>query len=208
MTHEELAIGTYRWSISKLIPKMTQAALHAKRDVIFKDPPPGYSEKKFLYTISRAQYEKEWGKNYHHPGIGTRILSFLLRLVPKRGPFSALAFQVPTPQAETLYFKSVDDTVDSFREMLKKQAQGTLRLPNMNLDIADSPRPLRYNLADQTYERWLHDLVGKHLQQVTPDMRQDVTAYYSGPASSRLKDWAQISADLEKLRAAEVAQKQ
>ncbi len=208
MTHEEMAIGTYRWSVSKLIPKMTQAALRTKRDVIFKDPPPGYSEKKFLYTISRAQYEKEWGKNYHHPGIGTRILSFLLRLVPKRGPFSALAFQVPTPQAETLYFKSVDDTVDSFREMLKRQSQGTLRLPNMNLDTADNPRPLRYNLADQTYERWLHDLVEKHLQQVTPEMRQNVVAYFSGAASQRLKDWPRISADLEKIQAAELARRQ
>ncbi len=208
MKHEELAIGTYRWSISRLIPKMTQAALRTKRDVIFKDPPPGYSEKKFLYTISRAQYEKEWGKDYHHPGIGTRILSFLLKLLPKRGPFSALAFQVPTPAAETLYFKSVDDTVDSFREMLKKQSQGTLRLPNMNLDTADASRPLRYHLADQTYERWLHELVEKHLPQVTAEMRQNVLAYYSGSASSRLQDWPQISTDLEKLKAAELARRQ
>ena len=200
MAHEDLAIGTYRWSISKLIPKMTKAALRAKREEIFKDPPPNYSEKKFLYTISRAQYEKEWGNVYHHPGFGTRVLAFFLRFVPKRGPFSALAFQAPTPKTETMYFASVNKTVDRYRAMLKEQAEGTLRLPNLNFDTADAPKPLEYPLADTTYERWLHDLAGGHLQEVTPPMRESLLAYFSGPASSKLKDWPQIQGDLEKLK--------
>ncbi len=208
ITHEELSIGTYRWSISKLIPKMTQAALRTKRDVVFKDPPSDFTEKKFLYRISRAEYEKEWGKNYRHPGIGTRILAFLLKIVPKRGPFSALGFQVPTPQAEDLYFRSVNDTVDSYREMLKKQAQGMLHLANMNLDIADAPKPLRYALADRTYARWLHDLAEKDLQQITPAMLQNLVAYFSDPSSRRLTDWAQISSDLERVKSAGVARRQ
>ena len=208
MPHEELSIGTYRWSISKLIPKMTQAALRTKRDVVFKDPPPDFSEKKFLYRISRAEYEKEWGKEYRHPGLGTRILAFLLKIVPKRGPFSALGFQVPSPKAEDLYFKSVNDTVDSYREMLKRQARGTLRLANMNLDIAGAPKPLRYPLADRTYARWVHDLAEHHLQQITPAMQQELAAYFSGPEARQLPDWAQISADLERVGSAAIGRRE
>ncbi len=203
MTHEDLAIGTYRWSISTLIPKMTTAALKAKGDEIFKDAPPTYTKQKFLYTISRAQYEKEWGTKYHHPGIGTKILAFFLRILPKRGPLSALAFQVPPPKAETMYFASVNQTVDRYRALLKEQAAGTLRLANLNFDTGDAPHPLEYKLADKTYERWLHDLVSdEHKQDVTPQMRQNVLVYFSGSKAHELKDWAQVQKDLEKLHVA------
>ncbi len=199
IAHEDLAIGTYRWAISKLIPKMTTAALHAKRKEIFKDPPPNYSEKKFLYTISRAEYEKEWGTSYQHPGFGTRVLSFLLRLLPKRGPLSALAFQVPTPQAESMYFESVNRTVDRFRELLKEQATGTVHLRNLNFDTSDTPHASQYALADRTYERWLHAMVHDHPEAVTPSIRRELVAYFSGSVSQRLKEWPQVQEDLEKL---------
>jgi zinc dependent phospholipase C len=204
MAHEELAIGTYRWAISSMIPKMTKAALHAKREEIFKDPPPNFSEKKFLYTISRAQYEKEWGKNYQRPGIGTRILGFFLRFVPKRGPFSALAFQVPTPQTETMYFTSINKTVDAYRALLGEQSAGALQLQNVDFDTAEFPHPLEYSLADKTYERWLHDLVENHMQDVTPEMRKNLDVYFADPKSATLQDWPQVQTDLEKLKAARV----
>lgn len=200
MKREELAIGTYRWSISKLIPKMTQAALHAKGDEIFKDSPPSYSKKEFLYRISRAQYEKEWGTKYHHPGIGTKILAFFLRILPKRGPLSALAFQVPTAQAETLYFASVNQTVERYRALLKQQASGTLQLANLNFDTGDAPHPLEYELADKTYERWLHDLASdEQRQNVSPEIQKNVAAYFAGPKAAQVKDWDEVQEDLAKL---------
>lgn len=208
MPHEELAIGTYRWSVSSLIPKMTAAALRTHHEAIFKDAPPGYSKERFLYTISRAQYEKEWGHVYRHPGIGTRILAFLLRILPKRGPFSALGFQVPNAKEETLYFQSVNETVDNYRRLLREQAAGTLRLSNLNLDTADPPRVLAYALADKTYQHWLHDVTEKHLPEVTPAIRSNLVAYFSGADPQQLKDWGQISADLQRLRSAEVARQQ
>lgn len=45
------------------------------------------------------------------PGVGTRILSTLLRYMPKIGPFKGLAFKNPTPQTEDLYIKSIDTTI-------------------------------------------------------------------------------------------------
>src|SRR5215467_10837793 len=59
----DLAIGTYRRSVSEIIPEMTRVALLSKRADLVRDT-PDFSEKKFLYRISRTEYEREWGRNY------------------------------------------------------------------------------------------------------------------------------------------------
>src|ERR1700738_3852563 len=119
LTHEDLAIGSYRYSISHLIPKMTQVALQThKKDMIRETP--NFAKRKFLYRLSRSGYEKEWGKDYVKPGVGTRILSPLLRYMPKVGPFKGLAFKNPTRQTEDLYIKSINATVDQYRHLLEE----------------------------------------------------------------------------------------
>jgi Zinc dependent phospholipase C len=71
----DLAIGTYRKTVSGLIPKMTKVAWTLKKDDIAKSQ-PGITREKFLYNLSRAEYEKSWGKEYTHPGLGSRVLAF------------------------------------------------------------------------------------------------------------------------------------
>ena len=56
----DLAIGSYRRSVSTLIPEMTRVALLSRHDVIVKDT-PNFNKKKFLYYLSRGNYEHEWG---------------------------------------------------------------------------------------------------------------------------------------------------
>ena len=92
LAHEDLAIGSYRFSVSRLIPEMTQVALQThSRDMMRERP--DFAKKEFLYRLSRSDYEKEWGKDYTKPGIGTRILSTLLRYMPRIGPFKGLGLQ-------------------------------------------------------------------------------------------------------------------
>ena len=95
-TDYDLALSTYRYGVSEVIPKMTQVAWQTKKDEIQKDI-PGITKKKFLYHISRASYEKQWRGHYEKPGFGTKFLAFLFRLIPKVGPFSVFTFKIPTP---------------------------------------------------------------------------------------------------------------
>jgi hypothetical protein len=82
LTHEDLAIGSYRYSISRLIPQMTQVALQMHKKELMHET-RNFSRGKFLYRLSRSDYEREWGKTYVKPGLGTRILSTFLRMMPK-----------------------------------------------------------------------------------------------------------------------------
>jgi hypothetical protein len=84
-----LAIGSYRYFVSSIIPGMTRVAWSLKQDQLRKEI-PGITRKKFLYNTSRMSYEKEWGTEYHKPGIGAKILAFVFRVIPRFGPFSPL----------------------------------------------------------------------------------------------------------------------
>ena len=89
LTHEDLAVGSYRFAVSRMIPEMTRVALQTHKKDLMRET-PDFAKKKFLYRLSRSDYEKQWGKDYVKPGVGTRILSTALRYMPKIGPFKGL----------------------------------------------------------------------------------------------------------------------
>ena len=185
----DLAIGTFRRAASQVIPRMTRVAMIAHRTEIVKDV-PNFSERKFLFNLSRSEYEKDWGKDYRQPGFGARLLSFILRIIPKIGPAQALAFKIPTADTEDLYIRSVNRTVDKYREVLGDLQTGKLQLSNMDFDTANLPRAGEYVLSDQAYARLLEDLSKHGLNNVSPDLRRNILGYYSHgpPPQSTRKD--------------------
>src|SRR4029077_2813299 len=106
----DLALGTYRFSVSKMIPTATKTAWSMKRKEIVVNQ-PAMSRKQFLYNIKRASFEKEWGATYERPGFSAQLLAFFLRLMPSFGPLKGLGFKVPTPQTERMFEDSFDAAV-------------------------------------------------------------------------------------------------
>ena len=103
------------------------------------------------------------------PGFGTRILSTLLRYMPKIGPFKGLAFNNPTPQTEDLYFKSINTTVDQYRAFLEEVRTDSLVLPNRDLDSGNVTKAAEYSLTDDTYAKLLGQLSDRKFDTTTPD---------------------------------------
>src|ERR1700693_987553 len=68
LTHEDLAVGSYRFAVSRMIPQMTQIALRTHKKDMMKET-PDFAKKKFLYRLSRSDYEKQWGKDYTKPDV-------------------------------------------------------------------------------------------------------------------------------------------
>ena len=205
IAHEDLAIGTYRWSVSSVIPKMTQVAKLVKQD---PNAPEKWdtSKKLFLYHLRRADYEKEWGTTYKRPGVGTRILAFFLRIVPKVGSFRALAFRSPTPQTMDLYFKSIDNTIARYRSELHDVGEGKLELANLNFDTGKPTGPAQYSLTDDTYAKVLDQLAKEKFATVTPEMRAEIMEFYTNldlPIETKKhKDkWKKLLTELQELKA-------
>ena len=87
LVHEDLAIGSYRFAVSRMIPEMTQIALRTHEKDMMKET-PDFAKKKFLYRLSRSDYEKEWGKDYTKPDFrrasGLRSCDSCQRLAPSK----------------------------------------------------------------------------------------------------------------------------
>ena len=173
LTHEDLAVGSYRFAISRLIPEMTQVALQTHKKDLMREK-PNFAKKEFLYRLSRTGYEKEWGKDYKKPGVGTRILSTLLRFMPKVGPFKGLAFKSPTPQTEDLYIKSINTTVDQYRAFLEEVRTDSLVLPNRDLDSGNETKAAEYSLTDDTYAQLLTQLSDRQFDHTSPELRANI----------------------------------
>src|SRR5713226_7695801 len=166
-----------------MIPQMTQIALRTHKKDMMKET-PDFAKKKFLYRLSRSEYEKEWGKDYTKPDFGTRVWSVLLRYMPKIGPFKGLAFNNPTPQAEDLYFKSINKTVDQYRSFLEEVRNDKLVLPNCDLDSGEPTKAAEYSLTDEAYARLLAQLSERKFDLTSLELRANILQFYSDPSAA------------------------
>ena len=208
LTHEDLAVGSYRFAVSRMIPEMTQVALQTHKKEMMRET-PNFARRKFLYRLSRSDYEKQWGKDYVKPGVRTRILSTLLRYMPKVGPFKGLAFNNPTPQTEDLYFKSINSTIEQYRAFLEQVRNNNLVLANCDLDTGQPTKAAEYSLTDDAYAKLLVQLSEKKFDLTSPELRANILQFYSDPSATieTKKDparWHSVQTSLDLLESAEL----
>jgi hypothetical protein len=204
LTKEDLSFGTFRRAISQVIPEMTRVALVARKKEIVQET-PNFHARQFRYYLSRTSYQREWGKGYRRPGFGTRVLAFFLRFVPKVGPFKALDFKIPSQKTEDLYIASVDLTVQDYKRRLLEAGDGSLQLTNTDFDTGRDTRAGEYALTDNAYARLLDQLSKHNFDQIAPELRGNILAFYSDPAApnatkKKPKTWMKTQNELSKLR--------
>ena len=183
---EDLAIGSYRHAISQTIPEITRIAWRDKREEIEKLN-PGAAEAKFVFNLSRQEYEKAYGVDYQKPSLLARVLTLLYKLLPKVGPLRPLQFKAPTKEAEALFLESFKGTRERFRDALDALGRGRLELPNTDFDTGKPSAHGEYTLADQTYAELLDRLTGHRLATVPDPLRANINAFYAA-APNRFSD--------------------
>jgi hypothetical protein len=206
LSNEDKVLGSYRYDVSRLLPKATRVAWSLKKDEIEKDQ-PGITKRKFLYNLSRASYQKNWGRQYKKPSFGEEFLAFLFRILPKIGPLKVLQLKTPTPAAEQLFEASFNASLDRYRQLLNQVAGGEPKLPNDNFDTGGVTAPGIYKLADETQAKLLDDLAKLKFNGASPEIRAELLEYFGHPEAPyamkrKPKDWAKVQAELEELKSA------
>jgi hypothetical protein len=204
LSDEDRALNSYRRDVSTLLPKATRIAWSLKSSEIMKDD-PGITKRKFLYNLSRASYEKEWGHDYQQPSFGDKLLAFMWRLVPKIGPLKVLQFRTPTPETEKMFEASFNATLDRYKALLAQQATGQLELANDNFDTGETSGPGKYKLNDEAHAKLLDALAKANFATAPPDLRAELLDFYSQPdapyaTKAKPKEWAQVQAQLQLLK--------
>jgi len=202
---EDKAFGSYRRGVSSQIPKATRIAWALKKDEIQADVPT-MTKQKFLYNLSRASYERSWGKNYQKPTFGEHVLAFLWKLLPKFGPLKVLQFKTPTPQTEHMFEQSFNKTLDRYRALLVDEGRGTLKLANPNFDVGVTTGPGVYFKADEAYARLLGDLAKNNYASTSRELRDELLSFYANPDADyatrkHRKKWAKVQAEIAELKA-------
>ncbi len=206
LSDEDKVIGSYRHDVSQLLPKATRVAWSLKKNEIMKDQ-PGITKKKFLYNLSRASYQKNWGQQYQSPTCGERFLAFLVRIVPKFGPLKVLQLRTPTPQTERMFEASFNATLDRYRQLLNQGSSRQLTLPNDNFDTGEITGPGQYRLNDETHAKLLDALAQQNFGGASPELRAELLTFYGSPdapyATKRnRKAWAKVQIQVEQLKKA------
>jgi hypothetical protein len=199
----DLSIGTYRRTVSGIIPKMTQVAWDIKKDEIQKDV-PGITRNKFLYNLSKAQYNKAWGDKYEEPGFGSRFLALIIRILPKIGPLGALKFRTPTPQTEKLFEEGFNATVEQYRTLLAAERSRGANPPDLNLDLGKPTTAGMYKASDEAYAELVHRLAEHQFSGIPRPLKEQIVAFYqdgSAPTSAKSrKEWAKLQVELQALK--------
>lgn len=207
-TDLDLAIGTYRYTAGSLIPQMTKVAWETKEDEIEKLV-PGITREQFLYSFSRPGHDQEWGQKYDKPVFLSKAMAFFLQVVPKVGPFEALAFKTATPETEQMFQASFIATLSHYRTLLRQVPSRRLNLPNNNFDLGRPTRAGEYDPADDAYAKLLTKLASRNFRQVTPELRQNLLAFYgdlNAPIATKndKRDWQKTVLAIEQLKAADL----
>ena len=206
LSDEDKVLASYRHDVSQLLPKATRIAWSLKKDEILKDQ-PSMTKRKFLYNLSRASYQKNWGKNFKPPTFWERFLGFLTRILPKIGPLRVLQLKTPTPAAEKLFQASFNTTLDRYRHLLTQAGAGQLDLPNENFDTGAITGPGIYRLNDETHAQLLDALAKESFSGASLEVRAELLEFYGHPdapyaTKRKPKDWARVQAEVEQLKKA------
>ncbi len=172
-------IGSFRYDVHTLIPTAVKVAWTLKQKEIQQDI-PGMTREKYMYNLSRAAYEKEWGQGYDSPGRGAKALAFLIRLLPKVGRLRVLSLRTPTPETEQMFEASFNAALQDYRNLLRSVSEGKLNLPDINLDTGGITPPGNYFMSDGAYARLLSRLVSTQADQISPELRADILTYFEG----------------------------
>jgi hypothetical protein len=202
---EEKTLGSYRRDVSKLIPKATRIAWTLKKDEIEKDQ-PSITKRKFLYNLSRASYEKKWGKDYQKPTLFERFIAFLYRILPKFGPLKVLQLRTPTPETEHKFENSFNAALDRYKAALRDARSGKLpEVPNDNFDTGKPDPPGVYFMNDDVHAELVEALAKTNFVGMSPELRAELSQFYADPnapyaTKRKPKEWAKLQVALQQLK--------
>ena len=144
------------------------------------------------------------GNAISKPGIGTRLLTWVIRVIPKVGPFAALTYRTPTPEVEKMFMASFNASVDNYRTLLASVGARGPQLVNENLDTGEPTRLGQYKGADEAYAKLLEKLTDHQFAGVKKDLRENILAFYTeiaapAPSKSNKKEQANYAKLVDRL---------
>jgi hypothetical protein len=100
-------------------------------------------------------------------------------------------------------------TLANYRRLFDEVKAGNLQLNDRDFDTGEVTRAGEYKLTDDTYAALLDGLARRHFDNVSPDLRGNILAFYSNlnaPISTKKhhKEWERTLSQLQQLKDVQV----
>ncbi len=167
----------FRVSVKALIPQFVKIGWYQNRNKLAEKANQAYKAKE-LAGLQSNEFEKHFA-SHEEPGTSAMIMAMVFEVVPKVGPLSSLNFRLPTPEAESLFFKSFDHSVRTYEKgLVQLRSQPYLRLEAYNLDTGSPAQLQEYGLADDTHRRLLNQIARDDFSRTSAVLQQYLLQYY------------------------------
>lgn len=188
----DLSIKAYRFSVMQLIPTASRAAWHAERKNI-RTLDHRARRRDYVYRVNQHAYRREFGTaDFDKPGFGAKVLSKVIRVLPKIGPLRPFAFKLPTPEGQQFFKASFQAVMEDYCKVLTRTKAlpvgETPALPNFDFDTGHATKLGEYPLADETYGELLRKLHAKKFEGITPELRQSILTFFSNTPPQKPAD--------------------
>jgi Zinc dependent phospholipase C len=205
--NESHAIASYDWAVRQFLPRISYAEVLLHRGSFPPDEDlPGFHL--FEQRLKDASAGNGWEPfRKHRTGIRTRLVAFVIRIVPKVGILSDLSIRGPDKDSEEKYVEGVNHATDRYLQLLGELAQkgqDGFTVPDLDLDTGFPSRPGTYRLMDETYATLLKELT-RQTARPPLGLRRNIFAFYSDPnapiaTKKNPRKWAKVQEELEVLR--------
>jgi hypothetical protein len=196
------AAGSYRWSVTTLLPAFLAAQLVLLSERLPAPVAPATD------ALSREADHSEYAalglRANVKPGIRADLLAILVRIIPKVGVLKVLATRPPSTSTEDLFTASTGVALRELRIRFSGVANGATDLPNLDLDTGSDVSGEQSKIVDDTHVKFAIRVAGAE-RQVPPAVREYLLSYFGAPnRMNRLRAnagaLAELKGALERLR--------
>jgi hypothetical protein len=174
-----LAIETFRFTVKQLIPELTKDAWKVRSGMITKINPLA-TKSSYTKKYDRKKYREEFGR----PQVKSSLLSFIMGIIPKIGPFAGLKFKEPSEEAEKIFDDSFKAILNNYTAMLDQMKHETVKPVNINFDTGKKTMRNEYALADKSYYKLLRKHEKNEFRNVTPALKKNLLGFYLSTEST------------------------
>ena len=139
---------------------------------------PRITADRFLFTLPRVDFEKEFGKTYREPGYFAKFFALFGDWMPNVGPLKRLPYKPLPDEVKRLYSDAFEEAEEKYRAALAGIGRDTLPLPNVDLDTGRPSRAGEYAIADTTYSQLMRQLSHDHFANIPPALAADLRAHF------------------------------
>jgi hypothetical protein len=104
-----------------------------------------------------------------------------------------------------MFEASFNATMDRYRDLLKEQGEGSLKLPNSNFDVGEFTGPGKYFMNDDAHAELLDRLAAQDFAGMSPDLRAELLDFFADPnapyaTKRKPKEWSKVEVELQRLK--------